>query len=390
MKNLILLVGSNPLPNYLAAKALRAGRVLLVYSPETAEPKNRLRDVLRDAGIQTDERVVQSATDAREIRGSLMKLPTDSHLHYTGGTKTMAAHARMVFQQQGGEDSAASYFDEGDGVVRFDDGTIVKLQDCDLGLTLDLVLRLHGSTHHLLSSTATLEEAKDVARNALQDPSLCERLYGAHRGHDNKRLSVTVARDQGVSLRELGLNLSIDRFPGVGWTRDMYNDWDKFLGGGWMELWIADIVRSIVGNHVSSNVECYRMRRTFEIDVIVVRGHRVHVISCTTHRTLPLCKSKLFEVALRARHVGGELARSAVACFLHGGDKDAAYVDHLRNDVESVWDAPRPITQAAPAARRLVTNTPQVFGLDDLRQWFGQPEDGVAPNAASLRAWLES
>ena len=39
---LVLLVGANPLPNYLAAAVLRPRRVVLVFSGETTGPRDRL------------------------------------------------------------------------------------------------------------------------------------------------------------------------------------------------------------------------------------------------------------------------------------------------------------------------------------------------------------
>lgn len=75
---------------------------------------------------------------------------------------------------------------------------------------------------------------------------------------------------------------------------------------------------------------------------------------------------------MRARQLGGDLARSAVVCLLNGSDTKGPYVDQLRHDIEDIWDAP---------------NTPKVFGYDDLREWAG-----IAGGAGteSLKKWLES
>lgn len=43
VKTLALLVGSNPLPNYLAAMILKPREVVLIYSPETKDPRDHLR-----------------------------------------------------------------------------------------------------------------------------------------------------------------------------------------------------------------------------------------------------------------------------------------------------------------------------------------------------------
>jgi len=135
-------------------------------------------------------------------------------------------------------------------------------------------------------------------------------------------------------------------------------------------------VRDILAGNASEvtiGMNCVRENgRHFEIDVAVVRGHRLYVISCTQSARLADCKGKLFEVSMRARQLGGDLARSAVVCLLNGSDKKGPYVDQLRHDIEDIWDAP---------------NTPKVFGFDDLREW-----SGIAGGAGveSLKKWLES
>src|SRR5690606_10157904 len=119
---------------------------------------------------------------------------------------------------------------------------------------------------------------------------------------------------------------------------------------------------------VEASVTCERdkpVKTEFEVDVALIRGHRLYVVSCTTAQEKALCKSKLFEVAMRARHMGGDLARSALVCLRDD-------VGQLRSDIASVWDAP---------------NGPAVFGLADLREWAGT----YGPtNTGSLMDWLNS
>jgi len=168
--------------------------------------------------------------------------------------------------------------------------------------------------------------------------------------------------------------LIISQVPEQEWEEKQYKKWCKFLSGGWLEIWCGTLVREVLnGSEVYVGIDCKRLNgRQFEIDVAVVRGHRLYVISCTTDNKIGMCKSKLFEVALRARQLGGDLARSALVCLLHGGDGRGPYVAQLRQDVTDIWDAP---------------NTPQVFGLDDLREWAGT---NGRPDTVSLKEWLES
>jgi len=164
--------------------------------------------------------------------------------------------------------------------------------------------------------------------------------------------------------------------PDEGWSTKQYESWDAFLTGGWLERWSAGILRACVhGSTVEVNVQCTRLQPVpaqFEIDVAVVRGHRLYVLSCTTSRKKAECKAKLFEVAMRSRQMGGDLARSALACLLDRGPQRQDYVEELRADVDALWDAP---------------NVPRVFGLRDLREWAGV---SGTRDTSTLRQWLDS
>jgi hypothetical protein len=375
---LLLLVGSNPLPNYLTALVLRPASIRLFYSPETERVKNKLGERLKAKfpKLFLCETCIEDATDAAKVRGALHSNADCAHLNYTGGTKIMAAHARMAFRDEDGKDDHASYLDERKGVLRFDDGYEIDLSEQRLELSMEDILGLHGiermpkveqSTPH-----PTGQDAENITKAVLKDPELAQKLYQIHREKE-KRLSFEKAKQNPVSLGEL-VNLSISRLPEKDWTTKTYEKWCDFLGGKWLEVWYGALVRDIAeGDEIAVGADCKLANgRSFEIDLAVVRGHRLYVISCTTHTKIGLCKSKLFEVALRARQLGGDLARSALVCLLHGSDSKGPYVDQLRNDVVDVWSAP---------------NTPRVFGLDDLREWAGT--DG-RPNRDSFQKWFDS
>ena len=180
---LILLVGSNPLPNYLAACALRPSRVALVHTEETRDAKDRLRRELAQAlgnGVTIEDSFVEDATCATTVRRVLDPLmPSnggrDVSLNYTGGTKVMAAHARLAFSSGGGRPEHASYLDEGgrdkNGVdhqprLRFDDGNSTPLSDYpETSFTLAPLLALHGITHKPREATSpapTSEDAREI------------------------------------------------------------------------------------------------------------------------------------------------------------------------------------------------------------------------------------
>ncbi|MEH2093426.1 hypothetical protein [Nostoc sp.] len=99
-----MLIGENPLPNYVAAKLLlkEGGKPYLVFSEYTEKPAKRLKEIL---GLSDREMVPlnNNESNAYEIKKrirekikELKKYFPDKNsfgLNYTGGTKAMAAHA---------------------------------------------------------------------------------------------------------------------------------------------------------------------------------------------------------------------------------------------------------------------------------------------------------
>ncbi|MEG4346900.1 DUF1887 family CARF protein [Microcoleus sp. A003_D6] len=129
--HLFLLVGENPLPNYIAAKMLlkekdgdkQGGTVHLVHSTDTAGKADCLERML--APINFDEFISlgKSEADSSVIRKKIqtrVKKILDIYpnttftfgLNYTGGTKAMSVHSyRALFEASGVPDAKFSYLD---------------------------------------------------------------------------------------------------------------------------------------------------------------------------------------------------------------------------------------------------------------------------------------
>ncbi len=387
---LILLVGSNPLPNYLVACALRPERIALVYTSETEGAKDQLKSQLREAltlvsFIEPDP-FIEDATCATTVKRTmnllLDKCENDTvSLNYTGGTKVMAVHARTAFTKRCGEQAPSTYLDEGgrDAApprLRYDNGSLESLTDLNTpALRLETVLALHSITYNpstALVDGPTEEDARSILCAVLNNPNLARTLY-----EERQRLE-QLRRPSDACLEpfnpcEHGLNLSIEALPETGeMRRDLYRKWYKFIGGEWLEKWIGTTLRGlplepapeiVVGVNASRGGD----KAKFEVDVAAIRGYRSHFISCTTDMTKHICKSKLFEIAIRSRQLGGDLARAALVCLAEDG-----VVMELRKDIKDLWGA---------------TNTTKVFGLSDIREWSNF---GGQPNTESLEEWMNS
>jgi Asp-tRNA(Asn)/Glu-tRNA(Gln) amidotransferase A subunit family amidase len=115
--HLLLLVGSNPLPNAVAGKLLVAagGMITLIHSQDTASLAERLESWLKSGG---DSEAPVAHVDLAEVKESdadsvyrrVEKVLRDYEskarqmgrvrmgLHYTGGTKVMSVHAYRALE----------------------------------------------------------------------------------------------------------------------------------------------------------------------------------------------------------------------------------------------------------------------------------------------------
>ena len=410
-KSLVVLVGSNPLPNYLSACALRPSRVALVYTEETKGAKDRLRRELARVlgeGVAFEEAFVVDATCATTVRRVLDPLMSKDGgrevlLNYTGGTKVMSAHARLAFCEAKGKQEYASYLDEGgkdksgkdhQPRLRFDNNTSKAFSEStDIPLTLSTVLALHGITHksrEAKSPAPTIDDAREILCKVLQDGALASKLY-CERERLEKELKGKPAKAVDAPFRagNYNLNLSLPEFPtsvqlaaleNADEKKSWFKQWYSFIGGEWLEYWVEEQLRTLAselkldpGRDLTVGVNAKRETATkddppMEIDIAIIRGYRSYFISCTTDTTKKLCKSKLFEIAVRSRQIGGDLARAALVCLA-----DEQTVSALQTDIDDVWGA---------------SNTTKVFGRSAVRAWSDC--DGKQPNRHSLKVWMES
>jgi hypothetical protein len=366
---------------------LRPQRIHLIFTEETKAVRRRLSDCLRGSGsgievVDKPEYQLGDAIDVQKIRGIVTHLPDNAGLNYTGGTKTMATHIHAQWlASRGGKDSFASYLDDRGGQLRWDDGTTQPLQ---IQLNLDALCRLHGLRHKertKVEGGPTDIQVVAMAIALTNPPSRAACLYNRLRA-DGKLISQKDFKDKPLTradLDTLGCQSLSDPIPEQSWKKERIDGWAKVLSSDWLEEVVAHLVKqpALPGTSVHVGVNAWDEQYEkppqdgchFEVDVLVLRGHRLYAISCTTESARnDLCKSKLFEVALRARQLGGDLTRFAFVCLLgqtnQGEEKSAI----LERQARSAWDAP---------------NKPRVFGLSHVRNW-------LAGNSSDLQEWLES
>lgn len=394
--HLFLLIGTNPLPNYVAARLLvnPEGTVYLVHSEDTESAAVRLGDLLDRNGLKDSKRVPVRPGDpgdiSREVKREVQQVKTGRvGLNYTGGTKAMAVHAYRAIEQLA-KNAIFSYLDANDLNMVIDPIGTASAQRFHVSLACDLslydLLKLHDSalSQEPITEVVLPRAASGLATVCSTDKGIgqwrkwCQgelRAKGKKDGKSGDWRSITELKQ--IELRwpedeillpaveaiqkELGIRSSPTILLEDALNNGTFKKPSQFcawLDGTWLEYYVLDQVHSIqrecqIGD-VAMSLKHRSARKDFEFDIGAMRGYQLFAISCST--SLDLSKSKLFEAYIRAKQLGGDEARVGLVV---GKDPD-----RLRRQVESEWDARGKI---------------RVFGPQDLPElaqyladWFGK------------------
>lgn len=365
-QNLFLLVGTNPLPNYVAAKLLLKtnGCLYLIHTDETAAIADRLIAKLKLVLEESPTKCAEGKQGGRAIKILVNEAKSDDifpevsrcaegkqdvGLNYTGGTKTMAVHAYRAVEHACPE-AVFSYLDARslkmviEKKERFQQELLVALA---ISPQFETLLALHGYTlkHEPIQDVMHPEVCRKLAQNGVQWRKWCD---------DNLRSGPdTNFRNKG-QLSEVLLPC----IEGVDWQEcrtlgDLATKWEmkvdrlaKWLDGTWLEhftLWaLKQIAYESQIHQVGMNIEAKRQNesenRSFELDVMAMRGYQLFAISCTTGSKKGALKSKLFEAYVRARQMGGDEARVGLVCCAPKDNPDSS-PPAIQREIEEAWDA---------------------------------------------------
>jgi hypothetical protein len=371
---LFLLVGTNPLPNYVASLLLvnDGGKVILLHSRGTGIFAKNIEKAIRDKKVpvtiemwEIDEsdgvRIIQKLK--KEIL-PFLNAPSSVGLNYTGGTKSMAVHAYRALENYACEKEIPAIFSYLDArtlsiVFIFSDGSPSKREPVrgKVKISIEELLALHG--YRIVSK----EKNPFFPAQAKKLVHLYYHLYyQKNRFREEMEREFLASFDKGyTSLNEVA--------DGEKKDRGRVRDW--IARNQWLEdyvFWSVQEIAECVGIHdlaweikpmstSASGSEGNLQQRDFEVDIVAMRGYQLYAISCTTLTKKSECKKKLFEAYIRASQMGGDEARAGLVCCFD----DPLLV---RREVEEDWFAEGRV---------------QVFGREDL---IDLPE--------KLRDWFES
>jgi len=366
-KNLVLLIGTNPLPNYIVAyyfidKNPNLRTIWLLHSEDThcqsgtrdyAESLKRLIEKkfpskIGKITIVLDNLHIKDVGKSSSVQEAVKKGILDKlqygdsvHLNYTGGTKAMVTHTYVVFEQnKKGLHMSYSYLDSRKHQIRMDDGNNPEKDLREIvKMGFDELIELHGfrRKNEDGNDKEIFKEAVDRFSQMMEKGTI-DNFYNSESGYNRKFFMTEkgepakkyskLTDDNKKRLSELEPNEELktinDSMPEdyrlfingkfiEGMENEKFKRALRFLDGFWLEHYVSDVLEEefdILSNWVI-NKEGWG-ENNFELDVILMSGYQLTGISCTTSDEKYLCKTKGFEIILRTRQIGGDEAKAVL------------------------------------------------------------------------------
>lgn len=391
--HLFLLIGKNPLPNYVAAKLLlhQGGTAYLVHTTDTLDEATRLKKSFGSEFNVELRSLNHYESDAhhiqKEIGAKLNSIKSGKiGLNYTGGTKAMSAHSYRTLFYEEIQDKTGKVYRRRKGIIfsyldprrleicidrEDNERERLKVKPDTLELKLEILFQLHGLT--LQKRPSQEAQLPDLAQElvkvfadrakATQWFSWYHEIFCKEARKDNRKwksktdlAKLLIPLDKLPSqiveaFRKTQLLSSDDKLALVEAKNvKFFPEIEKFcewLDGIWLEHYVLEKIKEIAN---SQSIQDYGLdfkipldgtKDGFQFDVAFTRGYQLFAISCTTASDIKernLCKSKLFEAYLRAIQMGGEEARVALVCCADEPDTlKAEIADTLSNKKIAVF-----------------------------------------------------
>ncbi len=339
---LVLLVGTNPLPNYVVGKYFLEKNIcdglVLVYSEETDRQKGtkeyakRIRDKLdlepkrccfiplRDVGDPIAiKRDLGKSKSLQRIREECELV----HLNYTGGTKSMAVHTYSFLKSKFGKKFESSYLDARRHCIMYDqDNQKEKRKDegvdlrrhINLDIETLLSLHLYDITQNLAWEDCKFSDFLEPIRQKIILPDKWDVFKEWIKSKQNEKDIIRALK----SKKDGYICDVFDAFP------KLKRGAIEFLKGTWLEWYVYKEVREILlkenfkisleeKKHFGVSLKAERSKDRsveFELDIYILYGYQLIGISVTTSSTRSVYKSKGFEVIHRVRQIGGEESKA--------------------------------------------------------------------------------
>lgn len=370
--HLFLLIGENPLPNYVAARLLlnQGGTLYLVHTTHTAESATRLKTILekeliglKNAELVSLNKYESDACKIKEAIKSALKIDPELDngkiglngtigLNYTGGTKAMAVHTYRTVFSPDRPDTVFSYLDPRKLEMCIDredrERIRLKVKPELLELKLDNLFKIHNlKLDNKPIKEAQLPKLAEALAQVFKDTKTSNHWFDWYCGvfckearkkrngkwgdwkskSDLEQLSISLEKApleiitylKQENLVTVGNELSLQAVQKQGVFPEIKH-FCQYIDGVWLEHYVLQKVSDIANSNFIKDygtdfkIPLPGTENGFQFDVAFTRGYQLFAISISTTSDRKLCKGKLFEAYLRARQMGGDEARVALIC----------------------------------------------------------------------------
>lgn len=355
--NLVLLIGTNPLPNYVILYYFRKKcENLNVVFIDTVKTHNFSENIINITNfdrkhvkfIHLDEeddplRIENNLRDGFEKIQDLYGI----HLNYTGGTKVMGTRVFTVLDEICKKKSinfSSSYLSARDFKLRINtinNQTEILLKD-EIEINYAQLINLHNfleirKDEHNITEISYFEEMV-IKKNFEEYFNIYKRNQFLNKKGNlistKKELNDKFSNGE-FSINNYLIENIINRLPIVkrifnadGTIKNDCNFTDsniktlfKYLDGDWFEEYVCKNLKNAFADiyEIITNIRLTKEhwgKNEFEIDALLIRGYQLIGISITTSRTIGLCKSKGFEIMHRTKQLGGDESKQVLVTLL--------------------------------------------------------------------------
>lgn len=358
--HLILLVGGNPLPNYVAARVLakRGATLHLVYTQKTDAIARRLarclslpaEDIRLGGEFAPPQFIPVDERDPRNIFSKISALfepDKDSGqiaiarnrrvgLNYTSGNRPMSVHAYDAVKKNR-DNAIFSYLDASRLEMLVHDAACVTTlpirADKLLNMRLETLFELQGLTEKLPKPSPTPIQP-NLAQTLAQLHSSAEGTQAwfdwGGRKKDNKSADWTKLPKGEPKLEAVEAALTemcggsepspdaVARALG----QETLPSCTKWFQSDWLESYVLSCVQDAIrgrSDTFDALMNVHRVREdqvdVLELDVVVMRTYQLFVFSCIVSDRDDACKYHAMEAYVRARQTGGDEARVGLVCL---------------------------------------------------------------------------
>ena len=374
--DLLLLIGTNPLPDLVVAKYFlkynsSLKRIWFIHS----EKRNDINQKGTYREAENLKKLIQKQPDSQNISFEFVSLSNVSraksieknlteqcidnlspdcslHLNYTGGTKVMGTHIYRIIEKINKiKRKSFSYLDARSFRIIDDDEDIITedLRD-KISISFQDIIDLHGFNKKSQMSEINFSDAIEEFKKLISRGQLTE-YFDVNKNGYNRNLFSHKTRPEKLAKKKK--DLAIDRLKefrpnntflsilkALPEDCQLFNSEGKFTEQGISNcedtikfldgIWLEDYLYRILKNGIKDkHIEIQKNRviskdgwpTEFELDIVLIKGYQLIGISCTTSNNKKLCKSKGFEIILRTRQIGGDEAKAILICCAKKQDR---------------------------------------------------------------------